>query len=127
MYLYLFCIIDYIFICPTSKLEDGCDDQEDCDQYDDQAGQEMMSSDDLRLHGPGHQAGQPGQQDDQWDAAVGEQHVGTALQYNDISLLHSHWSRNVEARLSLVKSFIMLLCQLSYAIKNQLKAPKAPY
>ena len=44
-----------------------------------------------------------------------------SLQY---SVLHSHWSRNVEARLSLVESFMMLLCQLSYAIKNQRGASK---
>ena len=25
------------------------------------------------------------------------------------------------------EEFIVMLCQLSYAIKNQLKAPKAPY
>ena len=43
------------------------------------------------------------------------------------SLVHSHWSRNVEAWLSLVESFIVLLCQLSYAIKNQLVAFKSPY
>ena len=42
------------------------------------------------------------------------------------SVLHSHWSRNVEARLSLVESFIVLLRQLSYAIKNQLGHPKPP-
>ena len=36
------------------------------------------------------------------------------------SILHSHWSRNVEAWLSLVESFIVLLRQLSYAIKKQL-------
>ena len=41
------------------------------------------------------------------------------------SVLHSHWSRNVEARLSLVETFIVLLRQLSYAIKNQLVASKA--
>ena len=34
------------------------------------------------------------------------------------SLVHSHWSRNVEAWLSLVESFIVLLRQLYYAIKN---------
>ena len=34
------------------------------------------------------------------------------------SVLHSHWSRNVEARLSLVESFIVLLRQLSFAIEN---------
>ena len=28
------------------------------------------------------------------------------------SLVHSHWSRNVEARLSLVESFIVMLRQL---------------
>ena len=38
------------------------------------------------------------------------------------SLVHSHWSRNVKARLSLVESFIVMLRQLSYAIKNQLVA-----
>ena len=42
------------------------------------------------------------------------------------SVLHSHWSRNVEARLSLVERFIVLLRQLSYAIKNQLGHPKPP-
>ena len=42
------------------------------------------------------------------------------------SLVHSHWSRNVEARLSLVER-CWLLRQLSYAIKNQLVASKAPY
>ena len=36
------------------------------------------------------------------------------------SVLHSHWSRNVGALLSLVERFIVLLRQLSYAIKNQL-------
>ena len=45
----------------------------------------------------------------------------------DYSLVHSHWSRNVEACLSLVESFIVLLRQLSYTIKNQLVASKAPY
>ena len=45
----------------------------------------------------------------------------------NISVLHSHWSRNVEARLSLVERIIVLLRQLSYAIKNQLVASKAPY
>ena len=44
----------------------------------------------------------------------------------ETSLVHSHWSRNVETRLSLVESFIVLLCQLSYAIKNQLGHPKPP-
>ena len=43
-----------------------------------------------------------------------------------ISLVHSHWSRNVKAWLSLVESFIVLLRQLSYAIKNQLGHPKPP-
>ena len=46
------------------------------------------------------------------------------LQY---SVVHSHWSRFNKARLSLVESFIVLLCQHSYAIKNQLIASKAPY
>ena len=40
------------------------------------------------------------------------------------SLVPSHWSRNVEARLSLVERFIVMLRQLSYAIKNQ--RSKAP-
>merc|ERR550539_2250146 len=39
---------------------------------------------------------------------------------HQVSLLHSHWSRSNEARLSLVERIIVLLCQLSYAIKNQL-------
>ena len=43
-----------------------------------------------------------------------------------IRVVHSHWSRNVEARLSLVESFIVMLRQLSYAIKNQLGHPKPP-
>ena len=42
------------------------------------------------------------------------------------SVLHSDWSRNVEARLSLVERIIVLLRQLSYAIKNQLGHPKPP-
>ena len=40
------------------------------------------------------------------------------------SVVHSHWSMNVEARISLVESFIKLLRQLSYAIKNKLGHPK---
>ena len=40
--------------------------------------------------------------------------------------IHSHWSRNVEALLSLVRSFIVMLHQISNAIKNQLVASKAP-
>ena len=43
------------------------------------------------------------------------------------SVVHSHWSRINEARLSLVESFIVLLASVSYAIKNQLVASKAPY
>ena len=43
------------------------------------------------------------------------------------SVVHSHWSRNVEALLSLVERFIVLLRQLYYTIKNQLVASKAPY
>ena len=39
----------------------------------------------------------------------------------------SHWSRLFEIVLSLVERFIVLLRQLSYAIKNQLVASKAPY
>ena len=38
--------------------------------------------------------------------------------------LHSHWSRNVEAWLSMVESFSVLLRQQSYAIKHQLGHPK---
>ena len=40
-----------------------------------------------------------------------------------ISKTNSHWWRNVEAWLSLVESFIVLLRQLSYAIKSQLGLP----
>ena len=43
-----------------------------------------------------------------------------AYQHLQVSVLHSHWSRNAEARLSLVERIIVLLRQLSYAIKNQL-------
>ena len=52
--------------------------------------------------------------------------AGKGTQKRDLltSVLHSHWSRNVEARLSLVQRFIVLLRQLSYAIKNQLGHPK---
>ena len=43
------------------------------------------------------------------------------------SLVHSHWSRNVEARLSLVESFPSDACaNYPYAIKNQLGHPKPP-
>ena len=44
----------------------------------------------------------------------------------NIIMVQSHWSRNVEAVLSLVERFIVLLRQLSYAIKNQLGHPKPP-
>ena len=40
-----------------------------------------------------------------------------------ISVLHSHWSRNVEACLSLVESFMMLLRQLSYALCSGIQSP----
>ena len=43
----------------------------------------------------------------------------------EASVLHPHWSRSNEARLSLVQSFIVFLCQQSYAIKNQLVVSKA--
>ena len=49
---------------------------------------------------------------------------------SNIGLVHSHWSRNVEAWLLLVESFIVLKYfmvlqrQLSYAIKIQLKEYK---
>ena len=43
---------------------------------------------------------------------------GCALIGRDPTFLRSHWSRDI---------FIVMLRQLSYAIKNQLKAPKAPY
>ena len=42
----------------------------------------------------------------------------------DIARPGSHWSSSYSTALSLVQSFILML---SYAIKNQLKAPKAPY
>ena len=42
------------------------------------------------------------------------------------SVLHSHWSSSNETCLSLVERFMMLICQLSYAIKNQLGHPKPP-
>ena len=45
----------------------------------------------------------------------------------DIARPLSHWSSSYITALSLVESFIVMLRQLSYAIKNQLKAPKAPY
>ena len=38
----------------------------------------------------------------------------------------SHWSSSFITVLSLVESFVVMLRRLSYAIKNQLKAPKAP-
>ena len=38
----------------------------------------------------------------------------------------SHWSSSYIAGLSLVERFIVLLPQLSYAIKNQLGHPKPP-
>ena len=40
------------------------------------------------------------------------------------SVVHSHWYRSLEALLSLVE-IMVLLRQLSYAIKTQLKLPKA--
>ena len=40
------------------------------------------------------------------------------------SLVHSHWSRIVEAWLSLVESYRVFLCQLSYVIKNKLVGSK---
>ena len=43
-----------------------------------------------------------------------------------LRLVHSHWSRNVEARLSLVERIIVMLRQLSYAIKNHRGASKIP-
>ena len=44
----------------------------------------MTSSDDLGLHSPADQLGESGQHEDQWDAAVREQHEGTALQYSNM-------------------------------------------
>ena len=41
----------------------------------------MPASDDLRLQSPGDQLGESHQQDYQGDAAVREEHVGTALQH----------------------------------------------
>ena len=45
----------------------------------------------------------------------------------DISRHCSHWSSAYNTALSLVESFLVMLRQLLYAIKNQLKAPKVPY
>ena len=42
-------------------------------------------------------------------------------------ILDSHWSSSYITALSLVESFRVMLRQLSYAIKNQLVASKAPY
>ena len=42
-------------------------------------------------------------------------------------VLCSYWLSSYITALSLVENFIVMLRQLSYAIKNQLKAPKAPY
>ena len=53
-------------------------------------------------------------------------HTGSQTPLLTTSLLHSHWFRIIQAWLSLVEIRV-LLHQLSYAIKNQLKAPKAPY
>ena len=44
----------------------------------------------------------------------------------EISRLCSHWSSSYFTGLSLVETFIVMLRQLSYAIKTQLKASKAP-
>ena len=41
-------------------------------------------------------------------------------------LVHSHWSRSLETVLWLV-DIMVLLHKLSYAIKTQVKAPKAPF
>ena len=60
------------------------------------------------------------------DVTAGTVLVEGALGHPGNSVLHSHWSRNVEARPSLVESFIVMLRQLSYAIKNQLGHPKPP-
>ena len=43
------------------------------------------------------------------------------------SLLHSHWSRNVEARLSLVESLPSDACASSLCHKEPARASKAPY
>ena len=49
--------------------------------------------------------------------------AGISVGYSrEISMVHSHWSRNVEAHLSLVESFPSDAC----AIKNQLGHPKPP-
>ena len=52
-----------------------------------------------------------------------EQLTGGEIVLTQLSLvarvLHSHWSRIIEALLSLV-DIMMLLCQLSFAIKTQL-------
>ena len=62
-----------------------------------------------------------------WHCRPGPDLLDTAGRTDQSSVLHSHWSRNVEAWLSLVERIIVLLRQLSYAIKNQLVASKAPY
>ena len=44
----------------------------------------------------------------------------------DIRLVHSHWSRNVEARLSLVESFKVLLALAVLCHKEPARASKSP-
>ena len=53
-------------------------------------------------------------------------HISNMHPAGHISMLCSHCSSSNITVLSLVESFIVMLRQLSYAIKNQLKAPKAP-
>ena len=43
------------------------------------------------------------------------------------SVLHSHWSRNVEAWLSLVERIIVLLAPALLCHKEPARASKAPY
>ena len=73
------------------NLEDKSDDKAEDEYYDGESGQEMPASDDLRLQSPGDQLGESHQQDYQGDAAVREEHVGTALQHTVTRL--QYWLR----------------------------------
>ena len=60
------------------------------------------------------------------DPATGSVVWTTVLGQGDRARPVSHWSTSYITALSLVESFIVMLRQFSYAIKNQLKAPKTP-
>ena len=49
----------------------------------------------------------------------------TGITKQRLELLSSYWSSSYITALSLVESFMRLLRQLSYTIKNQFKTPKA--